>query len=111
MVLTQGKPSLDPSYPQHLAPLPERGGWCLVMSLPTASVQGERPEPRQGRPPCLSGSLPEDLGLADGAVVAGGKGWIALDYVMASSAKMVCRPVVEWPCTSAIIRRAGGVLR
>jgi hypothetical protein len=34
-----------------------------------------------------------------------------LTYVIASSAKMARRSVVGWPCSSAMVRLAGGALR
>jgi hypothetical protein len=62
-------------------------------------------------PPGQGDSLLGDLGLVEGDVEAVTEGRFALDYVMASSAKMVCRSVVGWPCASAMMRRAGGALR
>jgi hypothetical protein len=62
-------------------------------------------------PPGQGDSLLRDLRLVEGDVEAVTEGRFALDYVMASSAKMVCRSVVGWPCASAMMRRAGGALR
>jgi hypothetical protein len=97
----------EPSPP----PAEERCGWNLVTSPPTGGVQGECQEAMQCYPP-RPRAVPAGSSPASGWGRCGSRrGDIALDYVMASSAKMVCKSIVGWPCASAMTRRAGGVRR